>query len=151
MKYHIREAKLEDIKEIIECGKHFFEYAKFNEKGLFLCEKSFGKEVELYISSSNGIILLLMDGNAVVGGICGAVVPWAFNNSVKMCHEFFYWVEPEHRGLSSIRLYKKFEKQAIEEGAKFVHMITPNTELNIDGLYQRLGFKYHESGWIKEL
>ncbi len=146
----ITEATKYDLEGIYRCAKSFFEYAKYEEKyGMPLDKDSFLGMVTPYINT--GICLLYRDTeySKIRGGICGMVVPWGYNNAIKLCYELFYWMDPDVRG-QGLKLIKEYEKRVEEAGARSV-MIQPETELTekIGLLYKRRKYQLFERFWIK--
>ena len=145
----ITDATQYDLESIYKCAVSFFEYARYEEKyGLPLDKDSFIKMVIPYVE--DGICLLYRETEfgEVRGGICGMVIPWGYNNSIKICMELFYWMDPDVRG-QGIKLIKAYEERVKEAGARNM-MIQPETELTekIAMLYKRRGYKMLERFWI---
>lgn len=147
----IRPANINDIPAITRCAESFFEYAKFANDGLELDRVSFQKTVKWYLD--NGIILLLINNNKVVGGISGRIVPWDFNHSIKVALEFFYWVDEEYRGIDSVKLLMQFEEVCKLQGADYVCMISVNTHLEdkVHKLYKKMGYEKVETLFRKRV
>ncbi len=149
----IKHGEIEDIPGITECAKRFFEYAEYEKQGLPLNEESFHIKISEYITEPNGIVLLLMSGEDVVGGIAGHVGEWGFNSSIKFAVELFYWVDEEYRGKNSYKLLMLYEAYAQSMGAKKSVMIFVNTHLKdkVKKLYERMGYRDYEWCCIKDL
>ena len=151
----IRQAAIRDLDGMLQCAKKFHKYAKYTEQGLLLDEGSFNSIVKAYIINPKGIVLLLVDekDGCIHGMIAGAVFPWSFNKNIQIMLELFYWVDPECRGLNSIRLYKGYEKLAREKGAEFSFMVSVATELQegVNRLYLRNGYVPQEQFFMKRL
>lgn len=147
----IRPANLDDIEGIYRCASDFFEYAKYAEQNLPLCKESFCSAVKEYIEK--GVVLLLSNGDDVCGGIAGIIAPWTFNRSIKIMLEFFFWIDPEYRGIHAIKMMKEFEKKSRSMGADFIYMVSVNTFMQdgVDRLYKKLGYSFAEQFHIKEL
>ena len=59
-------------------------------------------------------------------------------------------MDPEHRGIASVKMLKAYEDAVEKAGAKNV-MIQPETELTekVGRLYERRGYVPFERFWIK--
>jgi GNAT superfamily N-acetyltransferase len=62
--------------------------------------------------------------------------------------ELFLWVEPEHRG-SGVRLIRRGEQWARDQGAEFMHLVSPSRAVN--ALYERLGYTQVETEFQRPL
>jgi GNAT superfamily N-acetyltransferase len=145
----ITDATKYDLESIYRCAVSFFEYAGYEEKyGLPLDKVSFLKMVRPYID--DGICLLYRESelSQVRGGVCGIIVPWGYNNDIKLCMELFYWMDPDVRG-QGVGLIKAYEERIKEAGARSV-MVQPETELSdkIGMLYKRRKYQPFERFWI---
>ena len=149
----ITKASIFDLEGITACAERFFEYAKYADDDMPLDRETFGRTASMYIS--DGIVLLLKDGiyGRICGGIAGIIYPWVFNQSIPVMHEWFWWVDPEYRGSSGIKLLRKFEKESKKAGAVKIAMIKPETNLSegVAKIYSRSGYKPLEETWIKSL
>lgn len=66
-----------------------------------------------------------------------------------LTQELFWWVEPERRGYDGIRLLMHAESWARDQGSEQLLMIAPTPD--IERLYQRLGYRYLETNYLKVL
>lgn len=87
------------------------------------------------------------------GAIFGLVYRSWYNPDEIICQELGWWVEPEHRGLFSIKLFKKFEALAKSKGAT---TLLATAQTNVDhektcGVYEKLGMRQTETVYFKEL
>ena len=144
----IRSAGHKDLPGITRCARDFFVYAKYTEQGMPLNENDFQAMVGKYID--DGVVLLMDDGQ-IRGGIAGMMNDWGFNNSIKVMVELFYWVDPECRGVSSLKLLKAFERASKSLGADKIFMVSVGTDIQdqVGNLYKRMGYKEHERFYIK--
>lgn len=147
----IRPAIMSDLEGITRCARDFFAYAEYDAMGMPLCEASFQDMVTEHING--GVVLLLADGPSVRGGIAGKISPWGFNRSIKVMLELFFWVDPDVRGASSIRMLKRFEMASKALGAHQIFMVSVNTHLqdSVDNLYRRMGYDASERFFRKSL
>jgi hypothetical protein len=66
--------------------------------------------------TKRGCLILLMEEQTIVGALLTAVVPLTFNHSAKNATELAFYIRPEYRTLSSMRMvlsaYRYWAKQA---------------------------------------
>jgi RimJ/RimL family protein N-acetyltransferase len=150
---HIKHAEIEDLDGLTECAKRFFEYAGYAEQGTPLDPQSFKDLVQGYIESDNGIVLVLMDGDKVVGSIAGHVNEWGFNRNIKMAVELHYWVDEGYRGKNSVKMLILYEKYAQALGASKSMMVSIDTHLKdkVGNLYKRMGYREYEKFYSKDI
>ena len=88
------------------------------------------------------------------GFVVGFVAPSFLEPSKKLCQELAWYVEPQYRGTSvAIRLMKKYEEYAREQGCDQVTMVCLE-QLDPDKvgrIYQKLGYNVSEHHFKKEL
>ena len=149
MQLRLRNATQHDLDGIYACAEKFAAYAGYEEQhGMPFDEASFKDTVLQYIE--NGICILAVDGDIVKGGVCGMVMPWGFNDSIKIALELFYWMDEDSRGTIAIRMLAEYEKRVAAAGAKSI-MIQPETPLTekVGKMYERRGYVPFERFWIK--
>ena len=149
----IREALLSDLPDIVECGKRFFEYADFKRYGWYMDEGSFTYLMTQYVERDDCVVLCLMNGLRVVGGIAASTAPFVYNMKYKLALELYYWVEPDYRGIKSIRMFDMYEERLKEMGVKWSMVTLPDTDMagKIEEFYIRRGYVKNETRFIKTL
>ena len=150
----IREATIEDLKEIVRLGKSFFDDA------LYYLDIEYNpidvwKTLDVLRKDDNGILLVAEVDGKIVGMIAGAISTWYFNIQYKFGQEIFWYMSPAYRGtILGIKLLKELEKQAKSKGCSKWCMISEyhmgNSE-ELDKLYKRCGYINHETSYIKDL
>ena len=70
-------------------------------------------------------------------------------SGARVASELFWWVEPEYRGLTGLKLLHRAERWATERGAQVLQMIAPSPE--VERLYDRSGFTRVEVSYQKRL
>lgn len=106
-----------------------------------------------FLTQYPAVILTLRNGEALVGGIGGMMVPDLLDG--RLCaHEFFWFVDADHRtGTGAIRLLKSFEQWAIEHGAvevRMVHLVGHRDD-QLGRIYQKRGYRLQELCYWKTL
>lgn len=103
------------------------------------------------LNDGRGVIFLAWDGDRIVGAIGGVEHPEAYSQA-QIAQEFFWFIEPEHRG-GGMRLYYAFENWARERGCDEIRMghlhdLMPD---KVAAVYRRLGFQRIETNYSKSL
>jgi len=138
----VRRADKGDLPRLLKMGRNFAAAANLSE--------AIGYDPD----STAAMFCQLMDSGILLigrgGAIGGAVFPSPFNNAHVIAQEFFWWVEPEHRGQGS-ELLAAFEEAAREMGAHSV-MVSTMEVLNHDAaakFYARRGYNPADRNFIK--
>ena len=148
----------EDIDIITLMGRHFYNYSAFKDYGLnfdFDSFRDFVRNVYDMTLKDTAVILVAVDNPtaSVVGSIGGILVPWMLDQSQVIMAELWWWMEPDHRGGTGIKLVKTLEKEAQELGAQFMSMVTLGNrrEDTLQQLYERMGYRHLEQYHLKGL
>lgn len=107
------------------------------------------KLVDFIMTHDNFVCL----GEPNKGALLGCLTPMFWQPSVIVAKELGWWVEPEHRGVYSIRLIKQFEEWARDRGATKVlmgYLNAINAE-KMDKMYKKLKYNSFEVIVEKEL
>lgn len=146
----IRPAIEADIAELVALGERFFAASPFAD---FAPYDRGAVRALVEGAMRDGVVLVALDGAAIVGGIMGVLRgPW-FAPSAPCAIELAWWVDPHARGTAGVRLYRAFESWAHEQGAIAVVM----SDLVVGGdspaamLYDRLGYTLAERSHVKRL
>lgn len=145
----IRIVTVEELPKLAGCAAGFYGTAKSLGSFDLDCFVCFWKGL---IEAGAGVIFGLFDGEEVKGTL-GGVASYEPNAPVRAASELFWWVEPEARGLASMRLYYEFEKWAKAKGCKTIRMVRLSDSMPeaIEGIYARLGLVEIERHYSKEL
>ncbi len=148
---HIRQATIDDLPHLDKCANGFLDALERKFLGGF----SMAKFVELWntlLNSGQGVIFLLMDGEKAVGA-AGAMACQETYCDYLVAQEFFWWVQPENRGLGGVRLYHHLEDWAREKGCKHLRMVYLVNSMpeKVGNFYERVGLKPMEVTYTKEL
>lgn len=112
------------------------------------CERSMHETMSAQIDA--GLLIVAFDGSNVVGGIGGLTAPMFINRAHTMAFEQYWWVHEEHRGRLGIKLLRAFEQRSIDLGCSYLMMMTLSLN-DVGVLYERLGYKRAETGYVKRL
>ncbi len=107
---------------------------------------------ETLLNSGNGVIFLLLDGETIAGAV-GALAHQEQYCDYLCAQEFFWWVQPENRGLGGVRLYHHLEDWAREKGCRHLRMVYLVNSMpeKVGNFYERCGLKPMEVTYSKEL
>jgi GNAT superfamily N-acetyltransferase len=93
----------------------------------------------------------LWKSGLLAGGFGAMVSPDLFDGRL-VAHEFFWFVDQEHRtGTGAIRLLKAFEDWAVQHGAvegRMIHLVGKNDE-QLNRIYTKLGYARLEVAYVK--
>lgn len=147
----IRQATIEDLPRLEQCANGFLDALERKFLGGF----DMSRFVELWrqlINSGNGVIFLMLEGEKVVGA-AGALAHQEQYCDYLVAQEFFWWVQPENRGLGGVRLYHQLEDWAREKGCKHLRMVYMVNSMpeKVGNFYERVGLKPMEVTYTKEL
>lgn len=145
----IRIVTVEELPKLSGCAAGFYSASQSLGEFDLDCFVCFWKGL---IEAGAGVIFGLFDGEEV-RGVLGGVAGYEPNAPVKTASELFWWVDPEARGLGSMRLYYEFEKWAKVKGCKTIRMVRLSDSMpeEVEGIYARLGFAEIERHYSKTL
>jgi len=141
----VRLAEQKDLPQVLELLKEFHAES-LNAFSLF-CDDNIAMEVmkKLYPTS----FVLELEGK-IVGMLAGQIAVFPLNNE-RIYHEWAWYVTKKYR-LHGVSLYHKLEDYCKEEGINKIVMITLGENANkVEKFYRRLGFRFLEKHFIKEL
>lgn len=150
----IRDARIEDIPQIVLLGEKFYT-ASHGNSDIPFDRKDVTTMLWDNIHADQGIMLVEEREGRIVGMICGVIFTWYFNSKYKSGQELFWYVKPEYRRTTvGVRLIKELEQRAKEKGCTTWIMISEYDMGNhdyMDNLYKRMGYRNYETGYIKDL
>lgn len=140
MKQKIREAREADIPQLVEMGLRFISEGPYREK-IKQNPERLSSLTEMLITNSDGKIFVLERGSKLTGMI-GLLVYLHPMSGEWVAGELAWWVEPNSRGSSGVRLLKRAERWAREAGAEILQMIAPSE--HVASFYVRMGYEHIE-------
>lgn len=143
----IRKATPQDFNAILDLSQEFWKYTLFDEEfdrdhTLLMVKQSF----------DYGLLAALEIDLEVVGFVSGIKSFLLGSPAALMGVELAWWVTPDHRGgKNGIKLLKFIETLAREQGIKYWTMVSMESSMpeQINGLYEKLGYKKSETGFTK--
>ena len=143
----IRLADKEDLPHIVAMGIRFMNETPYVRYITQDTDKMF-ELAEKLIDSPNGLLLV----NTEADEINGMIGVYAFCHPMSgeiVASEMFWWVDPEARGLSGVRLLRCAEDWAVKVGAQRMMMIAPNDR--VGEFYRRVGYDRVETTYMRRL
>lgn len=149
----IRKAEIKDIPNILEMAHGFYNDAIYDKK-LGYSEKDFSEYIRFLIGSEFTCVFLLENNSKIIGTVSGIISPWFMDKSDIIVTEQWVWVETEHRGNGSfVKLINELVSWGKGRGANKLSMVAigSTTEKQVKSFYERMGFQYMETHFIKEI
>lgn len=146
----IRPARLDDIPEMLQMGRRFFDasgYADITEFDPNSLEATFRN-----LLTSESSVCLVVENKKLVGLAAALIYPFYFNAHHLTSQELFWWVDKEHRGVGT-QLFESLIAGVKARGAKSLSMIALErlTPEKVGAIYERRGFRPSERSWIRRL
>jgi len=153
----VRTLMLEELPLCLPFAQAF--YTEMKLPGVFRSEV-FLRTWSMFLSPPyTGEILSLWKDGELIGGL-GVLLAPDQNDGRLAANEFFWYIDPAHRGgTGALRLLKRFEQWAVERGAvecRLVHLLTGGEmesphSIKLATLYRTLGYRPVEVAWLKPL
>jgi len=134
-------------------GRAFWAAGGFIDDGMPWKDDTFLQRCEWLIKDENGILLVAEEGGMLHGSIAGVVQPMLFNEDLSELRELWWWVNPDSRGLTGMRLMNHFRILAGMRGclAMVVSTSKANNEEKLGRVYERMGFHRIHSDYLMEV
>jgi hypothetical protein len=148
----IRPAKLDDIPDLVGLGRMF--HASTRLAGLAPYDKHCVADLlSGMIHSRKSVVLVMERDGVVVGGICGVIVPAYWNRFVLIGQQFAWFVHPDHRGKTSLKLLDGFERECMQRGARLISSGAKHDAHfeGMDAVLTRSGYFELESMYLKRV
>jgi len=143
----------EDLSELKEVIGSWIEESNTDEMGIELNEEVYLSDLQRLIDGDDSDLLVLEEGKII--GFMGLTI---FNSPLgkqRIANEHFFYIIPESRGLSGIRMIRMAKNWA--ESKQCSHLIlnashlASNMHNKICRLYEKTGFKQFETSYILAL
>lgn len=157
MAVKIREAKHDDIPELVAMGRAMHEESPEYQRMDF-SEEKVAKLARylcgtMLVPSRPGSALVAEDEGRIIGMMAGFVIEHFFGHD-KIASEYVLYVKPEHRrGTAAVRLIRAFEKWALSQGVRAIMpgVTTGNKTERTQALYMHLGYEANGVTLIKRV
>lgn len=148
----IRESTEHDIPRLVELGQKFFDMTEL-DKVTNYDPDSTREIIKALTNGKDSIIFVLDTGSEVVGAVGATIYPFYFNKESKVAQELFWFVEEAHRGsLSSVKLFKKLENWARDNGATTISMVALGCNYDqVSEFYIGQGYYRQETHFMRRL
>ena len=111
-------------------------------------------DLQMLVSRERSDLLVLIDGNEVIGYMGIAVIDSPVGEQV-MANEHYWYVVPEKRGIASVRLFKAAELWAQVHRCSHILMnasyLASDLHDKVCRLYERFGMEPFETTYIKKV
>ena len=97
------------------------------------------------------MLCLVLDQDDAAQGVLMAVASEHPFGPVRLATETVWWIEPEYRGLSAVRMLVAFEDWAREQDCHYSGMAGMGASPAVAHLYQRRGYRQAEVHFLKAL
>lgn len=150
--YNIRKADENDFERVFDMAHKFYQTTIHAQTGKFNVESA----VDEYIQMLHAGFMMVAELDEDVIGVIGCVVcpaPFPMDNTLNICIEKLWWVEPEYRGSSvGPRMLDAAELEAKEMGAaKMVMSKLSTSPPQVGDYYEKRGYLPEETLYFKEL
>lgn len=142
----IRPATRADIPDIVDLGERHWRESRYG-RWMEPNRAVMAGLARALIEQPSGFVLVDEQGGAIVGMIGVAVTGHIYSGELVMS-ELFWYAPPESRG-SGVRLLKRAENWARDNGVKHSAMIAPDER--VAAFYERMGYAALEVNYIKPL
>lgn len=149
----IRSATQEDLPKLVAMGMGFLQSSVYAR---CLAPSVEGMEAGVKAVLDNGVVLVAVDGDRLLGGIVGIAAPLWCQPETLVAIELAWWMQPEHRNSAAgVRLLFAFEDWAKQQGLAMVVLSdlvpTDRTKQDITPMLDRLGYQMVERSHIKAI
>lgn len=96
-------------------------------------------------------LCLVLDDHGAAQGVLMAVAAEHPFGPVRLARETVWWIEPDYRGPSALRMLADYEAWAKGQGCDFVGMAGMGADPSVGRLYERRGFRPAEVHYLKAL
>lgn len=145
----IRNAIDSDIDFIVQEGIKFIQYHPANLDKSIDTDYLFNLGLTLI---KEHVVLIAEENEIKLGMIGGMIVPNIYNPKYFGLQELFWWVKEEYRNTSAgMKLFKAFEKRAVDLQVDFISMVTTVYTPTLEKVYKKNGYKLIELSYTKEL
>jgi hypothetical protein len=141
----IRPATADDIDRLVELGVAF--HASTPYRAWFAADPEAMRRLATW-AVEHGAVFVAEDGARMVGMI-GMAVSDHLISGEPYASELFWFVSPDARGSTGIRLLKVAEKWARAQGARSIQMTAPDD--HAAAIYERLHYRLMERVFVRAL
>lgn len=146
MTHTIRRTKQEDLPSILELIKEFH-LESLDEYGIFCNENVLNKIMPGMVDTS-----MVLEVEGEIRGVIAGFLTNSIQDDAKVFQEVVWYTSKKYRRYG-LKLLEKMEKFVKKIGCKHMIMVTLNKGMykKMDTFYERKGFTYLGSNYIKQL
>lgn len=143
--------RLAQSKDKIKVLQLLFRFHEYSQHEISLNYNKLSEEFDKMVENSGCFLLVREENNNIVGILCASFMQPLFSTEV-IAIEYAWFIDEEYRGsVQSIKMVRKYEQWAKENGASFVMMADIQGMGDLSGLYERLGYTLSEQSYIKRI
>lgn len=147
----VRQAKPEDMDDILRLGRDFF-YSGGLGRFFEFCSESTVEFIEKSFVPENTFGVFVSEDEQITGIAGVFLVPHFFNKNVLVAQEIFWWVDPPHRGSrAGIKLYRAMMDYMIFNDADVSSMADLESLESLDAFYTKLGYVRTDHNYMKRI
>jgi GNAT superfamily N-acetyltransferase len=145
----VREATLEDLKDLTELGEEMFEFSGLEEFYPFSPEV-LAAQFKSLIESDEALVVVLATPKGIQG-VLAAVSFIGIGGTLPVTYEQYIFVREEHRGGSTIRKFlKAYHAWGERLGAVMQFMVSHEDHDKFERFYSLYGYKASERTYIRK-
>jgi GNAT superfamily N-acetyltransferase len=150
----IREGTIQDKTRAIILLKHSREGAGFGSVDgptgfTFEFDPAYAERVFLTHLLRPDMLCLVLDVDGMAQGLLLAVAYEHPFGPVRMARETVWWIEPDHRGLSAVRMLEAYEDWCRSQDCHYSGMAAMGGDESVGRLYMRRGYRAAETHYLK--
>jgi len=148
----IRKGVAEDIPNLLDLGKEFFDMTDLGEITEY-CEDSTWDLLNVLIVHAESALLVAEKDGQIVGMVGVSINPFYFNRAHRVAQELFWFVSEEHRGMkTALKLLEALDEWAKEVGANSISMAALGCNFDgVDKFYRAKGFIRQETHYLRRV
>ena len=146
----VRLGTIDDIPRCIELSHNFYKHTEYAEH-IPLCENTCATHLATSIEQD---LLAVFESDGVIQGFAMALAfPCLMNADYLVGAEVAWWVEPDHRGTSGVKILRFLEGKAKEKGIKLWSMMLLEAvePEKVARIYEACGYTPAERTFLKVL
>ena len=143
-----------DVENFVSVIKSWYLETQKTEFGLEVDLLTATLDINQLVLSPDSDVLVLIDNDVIIGFL-GIASSCSKLSAQKVAEERYYYVIPENRGISSLRLLRAAYQWAKDRGCTHFIIYASNLASVLHDrtcqLYEKLGMRKYETSYIKEL
>jgi GNAT superfamily N-acetyltransferase len=152
----IRPADIADKARVITLLQHSRQAAGFDHADgmtgfAFAFDTAYAERLFLTHLLRPEMLCLLLDQDDAAQGVLMAVAAEHPFGPVRLARETVWWIEPDYRGLSALRMLEAYEDWARSQDCAYSGMAGMGEDPDVSRLYRRRGYRPAEIHFLKAI